>query len=103
MFANFIRRSGLSKPNFPFLGVNISGGHTQLILVEDFFKMKLIGNTLDDAIGEAFDKCGKIIGLNYPAGPHIDRLSSKGDSTKFSLPICTPLEALIVTLCAPNL
>ena len=45
LFANFIRRSGLSKPNFPFLGVNISGGHTQLILVEDFFKMKLIGNT----------------------------------------------------------
>ena len=87
LFANFIRRSGLSKPNFPFLGVNISGGHTQLILVEDFFKMKLIGNTLDDAIGEAFDKCGKILGLNYPAGPHIDRLSSKGDSTKFSLPI----------------
>jgi len=87
LFANFIRRSDLSKPNFPFLGVNISGGHTQLILVEDFFKMKLIGNTLDDAIGEAFDKCGKILGLNYPAGPHIDRLSSKGDSNKFSLPI----------------
>lgn len=87
LFANFIRRSGLSKPNFPFLGVNISGGHTQLILVEDFFKMKLIGNTLDDAIGEAFDKCGKILGLSYPAGPHIDRLSSKGDSTKFLLPI----------------
>ena len=87
LFANFIRRSGLSKPNFPFLGVNISGGHTQLILVEDFFKMKLIGNTLDDAIGEAFDKCGKILGLSYPAGPNIDRLSSKGDSTKFLLPI----------------
>ena len=87
LFANFIRRSDLSKPNFPFLGVNVSGGHTQLILVEDFFKMKLIGNTLDDAIGEAFDKCGKILGLNYPAGPNIDRLSHKGDSSKFLLPI----------------
>ncbi len=87
LFANFIRRSDLSKPSFPFLGVNISGGHTQLILVEDFFKMKLIGNTLDDAIGEAFDKCGKVLGLDYPAGPSIDRLSPKGNSSEFSLPI----------------
>ena len=87
LFASFISRPNFRKPRFPFLGVNISGGHTQLIIVKDFFKMKLIGNTLDDAIGEAFDKCGKILGLDYPAGPMIDRLSSKGDRNKFLLPI----------------
>ena len=87
LFASFISRPDFRKPRFPFLGVNISGGHTQLIIVKDFFKMKLIGNTLDDAIGEAFDKCGKILGLDYPAGPMIDRLSSKGDRNKFKLPI----------------
>ena len=87
LFASFISRPNFRKPRFPFLGVNISGGHTQLIIVKDFFKMKLIGNTLDDAIGEAFDKCGKILGLDYPAGPMIDRLSSKGDRNKFELPI----------------
>ena len=87
LFASFISRPNFRKPRFPFLGVNISGGHTQLIIVKDFFKMKLIGNTLDDAIGEAFDKCGKILGLHYPAGPMIDRLSSNGDRNKFLLPI----------------
>tara|TARA_B100000287_G_C20582236_1_gene760820 strand:+ start:176 stop:1198 length:1023 start_codon:yes stop_codon:yes gene_type:complete len=87
LFASFISRPNFRKPRFPFLGVNISGGHTQLIIVKDFFKMKLIGNTLDDAIGEAFDKCGKILGLDYPAGPMIDRLSSKGNRNKFELPI----------------
>ncbi|MEE3035333.1 MAG: tRNA (adenosine(37)-N6)-threonylcarbamoyltransferase complex transferase subunit TsaD [Bacteroidota bacterium] len=87
LLANFIKRQNMRKPKFPFLGVNISGGHTQLILVNDYFKMKLIGNTMDDAIGEAFDKCGKVLGFDYPAGPIIDRLSSKGDPNKFSLPI----------------
>ena len=55
-------------PSFPFLGVTVSGGHTQLVLVKDYFDFELIGTTLDDAIGEAFDKCGKILGLGYPAG-----------------------------------
>ncbi len=87
LLANFIKREDMEKPKFPFLGVNISGGHTQLILVSDHFRMKLIGNTLDDAIGEAFDKCGKVLGLDYPAGPTIDRLSLKGNPYKFSLPI----------------
>ena len=83
ILSNFIE-NGKKKPDFPFLGVTISGGHTQFILVEDYFKMKILGETLDDAIGEAFDKCGKKIGLGYPAGPEIDKLSKMGDENKFN-------------------
>ena len=86
ILSNFID-NGKEKPDFPFLGVTISGGHTQFILVEDYFKMYLIGETLDDAIGEAFDKCGKKIGLGYPAGPEIDKLSKIGDEHKFNFPL----------------
>ena len=80
-------KSDREKPEFPFLGITVSGGHTQLVIVEDHLKMQIIGETLDDAIGEAFDKCGKIIGLDYPAGPEIDNLAKKGDSNKFDFPI----------------
>ena len=76
-----------SKPSFPFLGVTISGGHTQFILVKDYFEMKILGETLDDAIGEAFDKCGKKLGLGYPAGPLIDKYGKKGDENKFKFPL----------------
>jgi len=86
ILSNFIN-NGKKKPNFPFLGVTISGGHTQFILVEDYFKMKILGETLDDAIGEAFDKCGKKLGLDYPAGPEIDKLSKLGDEHKFNFPL----------------
>jgi len=86
ILSNFIE-NGKEKPDFPFLGVTISGGHTQFILVEDYFKMKILGETLDDAIGEAFDKCGKKIGLGYPAGPEIDKLSKMGDENKFNFPL----------------
>ena len=86
ILSNFIEY-GKKKPDFPFLGVTISGGHTQFILVEDYFKMKILGETLDDAIGEAFDKCGKKIGLGYPAGPEIDKLSKMGDEHKFNFPL----------------
>ena len=86
ILSNFIE-NGKKKPDFPFLGVTISGGHTQFILVEDYFKMKILGETLDDAIGEAFDKCGKKIGLGYPAGPEIDKLSKMGDEHKFNFPL----------------
>src|SRR5690606_31284867 len=61
------------KPSFPFLCLTVSGGHTQIVLVKDYFDMQLIGTTLDDAAGEAFDKTAKIIGLPYPGGPLIDR------------------------------
>ena len=86
ILSNFID-NGKKKPGFPFLGVTISGGHTQFILVEDYFKMKILGETLDDAIGEAFDKCGKKLGLDYPAGPEIDKLSKMGDEHKFNFPL----------------
>ena len=79
--------NGKNLPSFPFLGVTISGGHTQFILVKDYFEMKILGETLDDAIGEAFDKCGKKLGLGYPAGPLIDKISVKGDENKFKFPI----------------
>lgn len=72
-------------PSFPFLCLTVSGGHTQIVKVEAWNKMKLLGETLDDAAGEAFDKAGKIMGLPYPAGPLIDRLAQKG-SPVFPLP-----------------
>ena len=86
ILANFISNSD-RNPEFPFIGITISGGHTQFILVEDYFKMKILGETLDDAIGEAFDKCGKKIGLEYPAGPEIDKVSKMGNELKFNFPI----------------
>ena len=80
-------KSDKKKPDFPFLGITVSGGHTQFVIVEDYLRMKIIGETLDDAIGEAFDKCGKIIGLDYPSGPEIDKLAKEGNSNKFDFPI----------------
>lgn len=66
------------KPKFPFLCLTVSGGHTQIVLVRDFLDMEVIGETIDDAAGEAFDKTGKLLGLDYPAGPIIDRLAKQG-------------------------
>ena len=65
----------------------MSGGHTQIVLVDSHFEMKEIGKTRDDAIGEAFDKCGKILGLDYPAGPEIDKLARKGNPLAFKFPV----------------
>ena len=87
LLCHFINNEDQYPPEFPFLGVTLSGGHTQLVLVESHFEMKEIGKTRDDAIGEAFDKCGKIMGLNYPAGPEIDRLAKEGDPNAFDFPI----------------
>ena len=80
-------KSDKKKPKFPFLGITVSGGHTQFVIVHNHLEMEIIGETLDDAIGEAFDKCGKIIGLDYPAGPEIDNLAKEGDFNKFNFPI----------------
>lgn len=66
------------RPEFPFLCLTVSGGHTQIVLVRDFLDMEVIGKTLDDAAGEAFDKTGKLLGLGYPAGPLIDKLAREG-------------------------
>ena len=74
-------------PEFPFLGITVSGGHTQIVKVSSHFNLEELGTTLDDAIGEAFDKCGKVMGLGYPAGPHIDRLAKEGNPKTFQFPI----------------
>lgn len=66
------------QPKFPFLCLTVSGGHTQIVLVEDYLSMKILGTTIDDAAGEAFDKTGKLLGLDYPAGPIIDKMAQKG-------------------------
>lgn len=87
LLCHFIKNEDKPPPEFPFLGVTLSGGHTQLVLVKSHFEMKEIGKTLDDAIGEAFDKCGKIMGLNYPAGPEIDFLAKDGNPDAFTFPV----------------
>ncbi|WKK57747.1 tRNA (adenosine(37)-N6)-threonylcarbamoyltransferase complex transferase subunit TsaD [Sphingobacterium sp. BN32] len=74
------------KPSFPFLCLTVSGGHTQIVLVKDYFEMELLGETLDDAAGEAFDKTAKILNLPYPGGPLIDKHAKGGDPTAFKLP-----------------
>ncbi|MFN5418376.1 MAG: tRNA (adenosine(37)-N6)-threonylcarbamoyltransferase complex transferase subunit TsaD [Flavobacteriia bacterium] len=71
------------KPEFPFICLTVSGGHTQLVLVKDYQEMQIIGSTIDDAAGEAFDKTAKILGLPYPGGPLIDKYAQEGDALKF--------------------
>ena len=68
------------KPQFPFLCLTVSGGHTQIVRVDDYLEMTVLGETIDDAAGEAFDKTGKMLGLPYPAGPFIDRFAQEGEA-----------------------
>ena len=72
-----------TAPRFPFLCLLVSGGHTRFIVMKNHYEMEVIGNTIDDAAGEAFDKCGKVIGLPYPAGPIIDKYAAEGNSDAF--------------------
>ncbi len=74
------------KPSFPFLCLTVSGGHTQIVLVKDYFEMELLGETLDDAAGEAFDKTAKILNLPYPGGPLIDKFAKEGNPAAYRLP-----------------
>jgi len=74
------------KPAFPFLCLTVSGGHTQIVLCSDPLKMEILGETIDDAAGEAFDKSAKLLGLPYPGGPLIDQYASKGDPNRFHFP-----------------
>ncbi len=74
------------KPDFPFLCLTVSGGHTQLVLVKDYLDMELIGQTQDDAVGEAFDKAAKMLGFPYPGGPMIDRYAQEGNGNAFTFP-----------------
>lgn len=75
------------KPSFPFLCLTVSGGHTQIVLMENYHSMRVLGETIDDAAGEAFDKTAKMLGLPYPGGPLIDKYAKEGDAKRFSFPI----------------
>lgn len=79
ILAHFIDEDNHKKPPFPFLAMTISGGHTQIVKVSSHFKMEVLGETIDDAVGEAYDKSGKVLGLGYPAGPEIDRRAQLGN------------------------
>lgn len=84
VLSHFIRRTAADRiPEYPFLCLLISGGNSQLILVRDYNDMEILGQTIDDAAGEAFDKCAKVMGLPYPGGPHIDRLAAEGNPAAF--------------------
>lgn len=86
ILAHFIEGENHQKPEFPFLALTISGGHTQIVKVTNYFEMEVIGQTLDDAVGEAFDKSAKILGLPYPGGPLIDRNAQTGNPRAFPFP-----------------
>lgn len=86
ILAHFIEEEGFEKPEFPFLALTISGGHTQIVKVSNYFEMEVIGQTLDDAVGEAFDKSAKILGLPYPGGPLVDKYSQMGNPKAFIFP-----------------
>ncbi len=84
VLVHFIQTEDRSdSPEFPFLCLLVSGGHTQLVLVRDHLEMEIIGKTIDDAAGEAFDKCAKVMGLPYPGGPVVDKLAAEGDPFRF--------------------
>ncbi len=84
VLSHFVKRMPDDRvPEFPFLCLLISGGNSQLILVRNYNDMEVLGATIDDAAGEAFDKCAKVMGLPYPGGPHIDRLATEGDPMRF--------------------
>lgn len=84
VLAHFIDQVDKTKPTFPFLCLTISGGHTQIVLVRSYLDMEVIGTTIDDAAGEAFDKTAKLLGFPYPGGPLIDKYAKEGDPNKFS-------------------
>ena len=90
ILAHFIRKPGesIQSPGFPFLCLLVSGGNSQIVKVESYNKMEILGQTIDDAAGEAMDKCSKVMGFGYPGGPVIDRLARQGnpDAYKFSKP-----------------
>jgi N6-L-threonylcarbamoyladenine synthase len=83
VLAHFIE----NKPEFPFLCLTVSGGHTQIVLCRDYLDMEVIGETIDDAAGEAFDKVAKMLGLPYPGGPLVDKLAQQGDPLRFKFPM----------------
>lgn len=83
ILAHFIDEKGFEKPSFPFLAMTLSGGHTQIVRVDNHFDMTVIGQTIDDAVGEAFDKSAKLLGLPYPGGPLVDKYAQLGNPKAF--------------------
>lgn len=85
ILSHFIRQKDreYDPPKFPFLTLLVSGGHTQIVKVTDYLKFEIIGHTIDDAVGEAFDKCAKVLDLGYPGGPVVDKLAKIGDAERF--------------------
>ena len=85
ILSHFVQVEGRDNrcPAFPFLCLLVSGGHTQIVRVDDPLHFEILGHTIDDAVGEAFDKCAKLMGLGYPGGPVVDRLAKEGDETRF--------------------
>ena len=83
ILAHFIDDANPVPPQFPFLCLTVSGGHTMIVLVKDYFDMEIVGKTIDDAAGEAFDKIGKLLNLDYPGGPIVDRLAKEGNPKAF--------------------
>jgi len=79
----FTKDDEVVKPSFPFICLLVSGGHTQIIVAKDYTDMEIIGTTIDDAAGEAFDKCAKVFGLPYPGGPHVDKHANNGNANAF--------------------
>jgi N6-L-threonylcarbamoyladenine synthase len=84
ILAHFIKEENTEMPPFPFVCLTISGGHTQIVRVTDYFTFEVLGETIDDAVGEAFDKSAKILGLPYPGGPLVDKYAQLGNPKKFS-------------------
>ena len=84
ILAHFIKEENTEMPPFPFVCLTISGGHTQIVRVTDYFTFEVLGKTIDDAVGEAFDKYAKILGLPYPGGPLVDKYAQLGNPKKFS-------------------
>ncbi|MDX1769356.1 MAG: tRNA (adenosine(37)-N6)-threonylcarbamoyltransferase complex transferase subunit TsaD [Arenibacter troitsensis] len=86
ILSHFIEEENYKIPSFPFLAMTISGGHTQVVLVKDYFDMEILGESLDDAVGEAYDKSAKILGLPYPGGPLVDKYAQLGNPKAFPFP-----------------
>ena len=84
ILAHFIKEENTEMPPFPFVCLTVSGGHTQIVKVTDYFTFEVLGETIDDAVGEAFDKSAKILGLPYPGGPLVDKYAQLGNPKKFS-------------------
>lgn len=84
ILAHFIDEEGTNQPSFPFICLTISGGHTQIVKVSNYFEMEILGETIDDAVGEAFDKSAKLLGLPYPGGPLIDKYAQLGNPKVYS-------------------